>query len=44
MIQVAANLENLEKCQFLTKNRENLEKSGHSQGKFLKMVFRLLVF
>ena len=30
------NLENLEKCQFLTKNRENLEKSGQrfeSQGK-----------
>ena len=38
--QVTTNLENLEKCQFLTKSG----KTWKSQGKILKMVFRLLVF
>ena len=39
--KVATNLENLEKCQFLTKIRENLEKSGEkfeSQGKVTENV------
>ena len=38
--QVTTNMENLEKCQFLTKSG----KTWKSQGKILKMVFRLLVF